>query len=292
MESNTYITIGMSVYNAEEYLALAITSILEQSHTSWELILIDDGSTDSSLQIARKFQEVDSRLRVISDGRNMKLAYRLNQIIDEARYDYIARMDADDLIHPDRLKIQIDFLRDNPDFDLVSSGVVSITENNKAYGYRHVDKLKTGFNKLSTSYPSIVHASILAKKSWYIRNKYDTSYSRAQDYELWCRTSSKNDLNLAVLPDLLYYYREEGNLEINRLISNYNNGFSIYKKYNKKVGLKYFLRFRTKKYIAKKINSVGLLQRLARRRNKQNLDNKVLDIHQSFVNSIIQKLNK
>lgn len=292
MESNTHISIGMAIYNAEEYLALAITSVLEQSHNSWELILIDDGSTDSSLQIARKFQEMDSRIRVISDGNNMKLAYRLNQIIDEARYDYIARMDADDLIHPDRLKVQIDFLKNNPNFDLVSSGVVSINNKNKVYGYRSVDKLKNGFNKLSRSYPSIVHASILAKKSWYKRNNYDTTYSRGQDYELWCRTSSKDDLKLAVLPDLLYYYREEGNLDINRLICNYENGFSTYKKYSNKTSINHLLKIKVKKYTVKALDSLGLLQKIASRRNGKDLNYKILSNHQKIINRIIQALDK
>lgn len=292
MECNTHISIGMPVYNAEEYLALAITSVLVQSYKFWELIIIDDGSTDNSVKIARKFQEMDSRIRVISDGNNMKLAYRLNQVINEAKYDYIARMDADDLIHPNRLKIQIDFLRNNLNFDLVSSGVVSIDNKNKVYGYRNVDEIKIGFNKLSRSYPEIVHASILAKKSWYVRNNYDTTYSRGQDYELWCRTSSQDDLKLAVLPDLLYYYREEGNLDVNRLIGNYENGFKTYKKYKNNTSITDLLKVKAKKYTVKIIDKLGFLQKIASRRNRKSIDYKVLSNHQKTVDSIIQNSEK
>lgn len=292
MECNTHISIGMPVYNAEEYLALAITSVLVQSYKFWELIIIDDGSTDNSVKIARKFQEMDSRIRVISDGNNMKLAYRLNQVINEAKYDYIARMDADDLIHPNRLKIQIDFLRNNLNFDLVSSGVVSIDNKNKVYGYRNVDELKIGFNKLSRSYPEIVHASILAKKSWYVRNNYDTTYSRGQDYELWCRTSSQDDLKLAVLPDLLYYYREEGNLDVNRLIGNYENGFKTYKKYKIDTSITDLLKVKAKKHTVKIIAKLGFLQKIASRRNRKSIDYKVLSNHQKTVDSIIQNSEK
>ena len=95
-----FITIGISIYNAELYLADAIKSIISQSFEKWELILIDDGSTDNSLSIAKLFAEQDSRIRIISDGQNKKLPCRLNQIIQEAKYEYITRMDEDDLISP------------------------------------------------------------------------------------------------------------------------------------------------------------------------------------------------
>ena len=110
MNNQTYISIGIPIYNAEAYLEDAIKSILAQTHELWELILIDDGSTDASLTIAKRFAESDHRIKVISDGINKKLPARLNQLIEEANYDYIARMDADDLIHPDRLAIQLSFL--------------------------------------------------------------------------------------------------------------------------------------------------------------------------------------
>ena len=189
------VSIGIPFYNSEDYLALSISSVINQSFTEWELILVDDGSTDNSLQIAREFELKDKRIRVISDGSNKKLPYRLNQIIDESKYEYIARMDADDLIHPERLQIQLNFLNEHSGFDIVSSGTVSINDENRVYGYRHVEEVFTDFDEVRRSHP-ILHASILAKKSWYLRNRYNTNYPRAQDFELWCRAISKNDLNL------------------------------------------------------------------------------------------------
>ncbi len=88
----------------------AIKSVLAQTFQDWELILVDDGSTDRSLEIARSF--VDSQIRIISDGYNRRLPYRLNQIISEAKYDIIARMDADDLMAVDRLEKQIKVLNE------------------------------------------------------------------------------------------------------------------------------------------------------------------------------------
>ena len=107
------VTIGISFYNAEDYLSDAIKSILVQTYSHWELILIDDGSKDNSLKIADTYAAKDKRIRVISDGMNKKLPYRLNQITSEAKGDYIARMDADDVIAVDRIEKQVNFLEKN-----------------------------------------------------------------------------------------------------------------------------------------------------------------------------------
>src|SRR5690606_5073350 len=147
------ISIGIPFFNAECYLEGAIKSIIQQSLKDWELILVDDGSTDNSLDIARYFAQKDTRIRVISDGLNKKLPYRLNQIIKESKGEYIARMDADDLIHPDRLKIQLEFLENNKNFDLVSAGIISINDKNQIKGIRKVDKVYSEFSEIKRHYP-------------------------------------------------------------------------------------------------------------------------------------------
>lgn len=284
MNNQTYISIGIPIYNAEAYLEDAIKSILAQTHELWELILIDDGSTDASLTIAKRFAESDHRIKVISDGINKKLPARLNQLIEEANYDYIARMDADDLIHPDRLAIQLSFLEKNPDYDLVSTGVVSIDSFNKVYGCRHVEEIHTEFKEIAAAYP-IVHAAVLAKKSWYERNKYNENYPRSEDYDLWCRAISNQDLNLAVLPDLLYYYREEGNLSLSKITRSYKDSFETYSEYK---GNSYLgsLKLSAKLTTVTFLDSIGLLQKIANKRNKLTMSDTLRSHHQSVVNSI------
>lgn len=280
------VTIGIPFYNNQEYLALAIESVINQSFVDWELILVDDGSSDSSLEIAKRFERKDSRIRVISDGENKKLPYRLNQIIDESRGEYIARMDADDLIHPNRLEVQMRFLEKNAQYDLVTTGVVSIDNSNKVYGYRHVKDIYTDFNVVRRAYP-IIHASVLAKKEWYKRNKYDESYSRSQDFELWCRTITQNDLRMAVIPQLLYYYREEGNLDAKKILVAYDYGFEIYSKYYNGFNIKEYLKFKFKKNVVLIMESFGLLQNLAKIRNNKNISSNIITEHQKVVNSIV-----
>ncbi|MFP3454702.1 glycosyltransferase family 2 protein [Psychrobacter sp. SIMBA_152] len=285
MKSHAYISIGIPIYNAEAYLATAIKSIWAQTYELWELILIDDGSTDNSLAIAKQFEKIDSRIRVISDGANKKLPARLNQLIDESKYDYIARMDADDLIHPDRLAIQINFLENNPSYDLVSTGVVSIDAQNKVYGCRHVDHLYARFESIETAYP-IVHASILAKKIWYERNRYNENYPRSEDYDLWCRAISKQDLRLAVLPDLLYYYREEGNLSLAKIVRSYEDSLTTYSEY-KKTNIVDSAKLEAKVGAVRLLDSLGLLQKIANKRNKITMSEQLQENHQAVVNGLV-----
>lgn len=285
MNYKDYISIGIPIYNAEKYLALAIQSIINQTHENWELILIDDGSTDNSLQIAKKFAADDKRIRVLSDGKNMKLPYRLNQIINEAKFEYIARMDADDAIHPDKLRIQLDFLKKHPHIDLVSTGLISIDDENKVYGYRYSETLFHDFKKVSYSYP-IAHATILTKKSWYLRNQYNTNYSRAEDYALWCKASLNKDLRVATIPDLLYFYREEGNINLEKMINSYTDHYSIYKRYTSKLSFSQYVTMLLKKNIVRLLDKLGYLQQLAHRRNTQRMDINIFSIYQEILDNL------
>ena len=279
------ISIGIPFYNAEKYLSYAILSVLIQSYKEWELILIDDGSSDNSLAIANIYAENDSRIRVISDGRNKKLPYRLNQLIEESRGDFIARMDADDIMHPDRLEKQLEFLETNKRYDLVSTGLISIDKNNIVKGYRKVESLYDDFSNIETSYP-IVHPSVMARRSWFKRNKYSEKYPRAEDFELWTRAISNNDFKMAVLPDLLLYYREEGNLSVDKILNTYNDVFKIYSSYD--AGGKFDLnaiKKNLKMLVVKGLYYSGNLQMLASRRNSSFLEAESI-IHQDILDSI------
>jgi len=279
------ISIGIPFYNAEKYLENAICSVLAQTYKCWELILIDDGSSDSSLAIANMYATKDPRIRVISDGQNKKLPYRLNQIIHEARYDFIARMDADDIMHPERLEKQLSFLETNKSYDLVSTGLVSIDNDNIVKGYRKVESLYDDFLSIKTSYP-IVHPSIMARRSWFERNKYSEEYPRAEDFELWTRAISNNDFKMAILPDLLLYYREEGNLSMDKILNTYSDVFNIYSSYYPygKLNLN-AIKKNLKMLVVKGLYYSGNLQKLASRRNHSFSEAESV-IHQDILDKI------
>ena len=113
------VTVGLPFFNARRTLEAAIRSVFAQTFPHWELLLVDDGSTDGSLEIARSVR--DHRVRVFSDGKNRRLATRLNEIATEARAPLLARMDADDLMHPERLALQAAFMETHQELDLRSA---------------------------------------------------------------------------------------------------------------------------------------------------------------------------
>lgn len=281
------ISIGIPFYNAEKYLALSIQSVISQSYKNWKLILVDDGSTDNSLKIAQEFAARDSRIRVISDGENKKLPYRLNQLIVESKGEFIARMDADDIMHPQRLEKQLQFLEKNKHYDLVSSGLISIDSQNKVKGFRCVGQLYDEFSSPNLSYP-IVHPSVMARKSWYERNQYSLAYPRAEDFELWTRAIKSKDFKMAVLPDLLLYYREEGNLSIDKIINSYKDTLKIYSKYHSSSNIDIeVLKLNFKIIISKLLYYTGNLQKLAMRRNTSFNSKEELEDFQKLINQVI-----
>src|SRR5690349_16140442 len=111
------LSVGLPVFNAASTLPLAISSIVAQTFRDWELLILDDGSSDSSVAVANGFR--DSRIRVISDGRHAGLSERLNQAVALSRGRYFARMDADDCSYPERFERQLGFLQHNREVDLV-----------------------------------------------------------------------------------------------------------------------------------------------------------------------------
>lgn len=223
------ITIGIPFYNAELYLEDAIKSVFAQTYENWELILIDDGSSDRSLEIAKSIK--DPRVKVFSDGLNKKLAARLNEIVTLAKYSIIARMDADDLMSPTRLEKQLSVLENNPTLDLVSTGVYSMTNDTRVTGLRGESHSIVSLEDLLMKRIGVVHAAILGKKEWFERNRYNVTLKTAQDYELWVRAAANNDFHISLLKEPLYYYREEGNVTIEKLHRAYKNERVLFKKY-------------------------------------------------------------
>src|ERR1700722_13846695 len=121
------VSILMPFYNAGDGFRTALGSILAQTYEHWELLLCDDGSTDGSLALARSIQ--DKRVVVWTDGQRKGLAARLNECIDRARGQFMARMDADDVSYPERLQKQIEFLASHQEIDLVGCQMLIFSDN-------------------------------------------------------------------------------------------------------------------------------------------------------------------
>lgn len=203
---NPIITVAISIYNAEKYLDIAIRSVLNQTYRDFELLLINDGSTDTSLSIMRKYEN-EPRVTIINDGQNRGLVYRLNQSISLAKGEYYARMDADDIMHPERLRVQYDFLKSNMHIDVVGSSIGVIDNNNNLVSIGKSGNNSWTQDKLIFG-GRFVHPSVCGKTKWFIENKYSEEWIRMEDFELWLRTVRHS--NFYNLTDVLLFYREFG----------------------------------------------------------------------------------
>lgn len=228
MNNGVGVSVAIPIYNAELFLEDAIKSVILQSHSNWELLLVNDGSTDQSMSIAKKYVAIDSRIKLIDDGLNKKLPFRLNQIIQLSKFEYIARMDADDIMHPDRLIKQLSYILDHG-VDLVSCSYYTIDRENNVRDKRLFEIEKLEKNDFLSGNYYICHPSIMAKREWFLRNNYNDKYDRAEDYELWLRAILKSDFNIQVMSDLLMFYREDGSINKNKLVNSYKTTLSIFK---------------------------------------------------------------
>ncbi|UAY37201.1 glycosyltransferase family 2 protein [Moraxella osloensis] len=198
------ISIGIPFFNAEKFLSKAIESVISQSYDNWELLLFDDGSNDGSLKMAKGFEQQDNRIKVFSDGKNKGLGARLNELAVLSNGEYIARMDADDIMHPKRLETQLQILTENPSINVLGTNAYVIDENDLVFGIRY--RQQSGLMKVN----HFIHPTIMAKKQWFVDNPYDEKAIRIEDAELWYRTKSFSDFMITNEP--LLFYREFGTL--------------------------------------------------------------------------------
>ncbi len=196
------VTIAIPFYNAEKYLNLAIESVINQTFKNWNLILIDDGSNDTSLSIATRYAESDGRIRVISDGLNKNLGGRLNEIPYMTDSEFLVRMDADDIMHPYKIQRQIDTFIKFPDIDVLGTNAYAIDKDNFVIGIRFAQSKGELLRKVN----SFIHPTIMAKTEWFKANPYDVKAERVEDLELWCRTFES--YNFQMLTEPLFFYRE------------------------------------------------------------------------------------
>jgi glycosyltransferase involved in cell wall biosynthesis len=196
------LSILMPVFNAEKYVREAVESILGQRFSDFELIVVDDGSTDGSGDILRSF--TDPRIRRLDNGRNLGLVPSLNRGIEACRGRYIARMDADDVSLPDRLERQFRFLEAHPSIGVCGSWAQVIDEDSRMVGriVRPTDPVDVRMHLLF-SVP-LVHPSCCIRAEL-LRGYLYRDVPAAEDYDLWSRMN--DGVRMANLPAVLLQYR-------------------------------------------------------------------------------------
>src|SRR5690348_13582682 len=182
------VSIVMPVRNVQDTVDPAIRSIIAQTWTAWELVVLDDGSTDDTVQRLRAWADLDDRIRPLVDGCSRGISARLNEGVRESRAPVIARMDGDDICYPHRLETQLAFLRENPDVDVVGAGSMVFTSDGTARGPRSRpgghDELTA--NALRDGVP-LAHPTWMGRRSWFLRFPYDQRARGCEDQEVLLR---------------------------------------------------------------------------------------------------------
>ncbi|MBQ4104913.1 MAG: glycosyltransferase [Clostridia bacterium] len=203
------ISVIMAVFNCADTIHQSIESIISQTYDNWEFIICDDCSTDNTLEIVREYEaKYPNKFKIIQNEKNSRLAFSLNHCLEYVNGEFVARMDGDDYVAPDRFEKQISFLMEHPDIHLVGSAMQSF-DNNKLgriityKPFPEKEDLRKG--------PCFAHASILTYAYTYKETGGYTVSARTmrtQDYDLWFRFYAKG-FKGANLDDPLYYYRED-----------------------------------------------------------------------------------
>lgn len=204
---NPKVSVLMSVYNGARYLREAIDSILSQSFNDFEFIIIDDCSNDNSPMILKEYASQDTRIRLITNKFNLGLTRNLNKMIKEARGEYLARFDCDDISLRERFKKQVEFLDNNSKIGMTSlwADIIDVNGNKmRTIKYPTIDE---DLRKVLIKYNPFFHPGLMMRKSAVVEaGLYNEDWRFAQDYELYFRIAKK--WKLANVPEILLKYRE------------------------------------------------------------------------------------
>lgn len=205
------VSVLMGIYNCEKTLSDAIDSIINQTFTDWELIMCDDGSTDNTYKIARKYKDhYSDKIVLLSNNNNCGLNITLNNCLRNAKGDYIARMDGDDISSPTRLQEEVQFLDEHPEYAIVSMPMIYFDEDGVfKTGNQCGEPLLQNFAKGT----QFCHAPCMVRREAFLAvNGYSINQNRlrVEDWDLWIRMYEKGFRGFN-LSKPLYWMRDDRN---------------------------------------------------------------------------------
>lgn len=282
MNNDILVTIAIPVYNAEKFIKFTLDSTLSQTYQNFELIITDDGSNDKTVEIIKSYK--DPRIKLHYDNLNKGISYRLNQQIDLAKGKYFFRMDADDIMFPERVEKQIEYLENHIDVDVVGSAAVIIGDNNEIIGLRNSKVPETYEESLQTN--AFIHPTVCGKLEWFKKNKYNEDYIGAEDFDLWLRTwkSSK----FAIINEPLIFYRDPLKFKLKTYKFRLRQQRKIFKndlylQSHPIIKKKLFLISYIKSFLATLVNKISLDDYYIARRNKRSSDNQNFNKYKEFL---------
>jgi glycosyltransferase involved in cell wall biosynthesis len=199
------VSVGMPVRNCERTLEMAIRSMQLQTYENWELLLMDDGSTDRSAEIARSFD--DGRIRVAVGGVRRGLSSRLNDAIAMSTGHYFARMDGDDVAYPERFERQVQYLEEHSEVDLLGAGILVFKCDGHAMGTRTIWQMHEEICRRPWAGFYLPHPTWMGRTAWFRKHPYRLQAIRMEDQDLMLRSYQTS--RFASLPEILVGYRED-----------------------------------------------------------------------------------
>lgn len=205
------VSVIMPVYNAGEFLVEAINSVLNQTYPHFEILTVNDGSTDNSLEILRRLAKRDKRVKVYSQKKNMGLSFAANLGIQKSKGTFLARFDADDIMPEDRLEKQVEYLLENPDIVVVGGQCEMIDENGKFIGIKKFPIHDHEIRKMIFFAMSLQAGSMMINRKFIPKafKFYTSKYRYAEDHELLFKLLQFG--TVMNLPNILLYYRQHKN---------------------------------------------------------------------------------
>jgi glycosyltransferase involved in cell wall biosynthesis len=201
---NKLISVIMPAFNAEAYISEAISSILSQTYTNFEFIIIDDGSNDRTAAIIKKYAQKDARIKVITLATNRGLAKALNYGLDAAKGTYIARMDADDISLPTRFEQQITYLKNNKNVVAVGGQAELINTKSRVIGLKSFPNDPKQLYKLMFEAMPIQHPILMAYAKYMKQSRYENK-TTAEDVSMFFKLLRFGDFGN--VPNVIFQYR-------------------------------------------------------------------------------------
>lgn len=205
------VSVVLPVYNAERYVEEAVLSVIRQTYSDWELLIADDASTDKSRKLLTKLAAKDKRIKIFANSSNKGIGYTMTRLVMLARGQYVARMDADDVMMPTRLATQIAFLDSHPDVGIIGSYMGEIDAKGSVTAVRRVPTNHTEIVKNLITRQAIQNPTLMFRRSSFSRKDliFDSSLSPADDLDFLMRAMTRG-IVFANIPEYLMLYRAHG----------------------------------------------------------------------------------
>lgn len=209
------LTVLLPIRNGESFIGRCLASIIDQTYEDWELIVLDDRSTDGTVAVVRAVSRLDDRIALVPAVGRSGLVDRLNQGLAYAQAPLIARMDVDDVAHPERFQRQIAVLRARPDVDLVGCSMAVFGPSAAVRGLRRAPELHDDICRRPWAGFRLFHPTWVARIEWMRTHRYSIRAQRCEDQELLLRTWRHSRFANVSAPLLAYY---EGRLELRKVL--------------------------------------------------------------------------